>query len=238
MTTKTSNKKVILNGLRDGLPIGLGYFAVSFSLGIIAQKAGLNAIAGFFSSLFTRASAGEYGVYSLIVVQANYIEVVLISIIANLRYLLMNTALSQKFDETTSFLNRLLVGVCCTDEIFGISIAYEGYLNPIYTYCATLVAAPMWALGTALGIVAGDILPGNVVSALSVALYGMFIAIIIPAGKKDKAVLISIIISFILSYLFSIIPLINNISSGIRTIILTVAISSFAALIKPINEEE
>lgn len=238
MTTKISNKKVVINGIRDGFPIGLGYFAVSFSLGIIAQKAGLNSIAGFFSSLLTRASAGEYGVYSLIVVQANYVEILLISIITNLRYLLMNTALSQKFDENTSFINRLLVGVCCTDEIFGISIAYDGYLNPIYTYCAAIISAIMWAMGTSFGIIAGDILPGNIVSALSVALYGMFIAVIIPAGKKDKAVLISIIVSFMFSYLFSVIPFTKQISSGIRTIILTILISALAAIIKPVNEQK
>lgn len=233
-----NKKNIVLQGIRDGFPIGLGYFAVSFSLGIIAQKAGLNAIAGFFASLFTRASAGEYGVYSLIVVDATYYEVVLISIIANLRYLLMNTALSQKFSPDTSLIKRILVGACCTDEIFGISIAYKGYIAPTYVFSATAIAAPMWALGTTLGIIAGGVLPIRLVSALSVALYGMFIAIIIPSGKKDKAVLVAIIVSFILSYLFGIIPYISQISSGIRTIILTIVISAIAAIIKPAKETE
>ena len=223
--------------MRDGFPIGLGYYAVSFSLGIIAQRAGLNAIEGFFASLFTRASAGEYGGYTVILADAPYFEMVLISLIANLRYLLMNTAISQKFSEDTSLLHRILVGACCTDEIFGISIAYEGDLEPVYAYAATLVAGIMWALGTFSGIIAGGVMPARVVSALSVALYGMFLAIIIPVGKKDKAVLAAIIFSFLLSYIFSIIPLFGAISAGTRTIILTVIISAAAAVIRPVKED-
>lgn len=231
-------KQILLKGMRDGVPIGLGYFAVAFSLGIIAGKAGLTAPMGFFASLFTRASAGEYGVYSLILINATYLEVFVISLIANLRYLLMNAALTQKFKPTTSLFNRLLVGACCTDEIFGVSIAYPGFLEPIYTYGACIVAAPMWAMGTCAGIIAGDVLPTNIVSALSVALYGMFIAIIIPAGKKDKAVLVTIIVSFAASYICGKIPGIKNLSSGLRTIILTIGIAALAALIRPISEEE
>ena len=230
-------KKIFLNGIRDGFPIGLGYFAVSFSLGIIAKKGGLTPLMGFFSSLFTRASAGEYGAYTLIAANAAYSEVVLMGIITNLRYLLMSTALSQKFSPKTSLLKRILVGCCITDEIFGISIAYDGYLEPVYPYAATLIAGPMWALGTCLGIIAGGILPTRLVSALSVALYGMFLAIIIPPSKKDKAVLVAVIISFLLSYICTYAPFISNLSSGMRTIILTVIISSAAAIIKPVKED-
>ena len=231
-------KTIILSGMRDGFPIGLGYFAVSFSLGIIAGKAGLNAIEGFISSLFTRASAGEYGGYSVILADASYYEMILICMITNLRYLLMNTALSQKFSASTSLIKRILVAACCTDEIFGISIAYEGDIAPSYVYAATAVAGPMWATGTALGIVAGNVLSTKLVSALSVALYGMFIAIIIPVGKKDKAVLVAIIISFLLSYACSYMPYISQISSGMRTIILTIVIAAVAAIIHPVAETE
>lgn len=231
------DKNVFLKGMRDGLPIGLGYFAVSFSLGIIARKGGLTPLIGFFSSLFTRASAGEYAVYSIIAIGGTYWETFVISLIANARYLLMNTALSQKFDVKAGMLTRLLVGFCCTDEIFGISIAWPGKLKPAYTYAATVVAGPMWALGTALGIVAGNIMPARAVSALSVALYGMFLAIIVPPSKKDKAVMVAVIASFFLSWLFSVLPYIGTISSGTRTIILTVLISAVAALNKPIKEE-
>ena len=233
-----NKKSIFLRGMKDGIPIGLGYFAVSFSLGIIAKKAGLNAIEGFFSSLFTRASAGEYGGYSVILAHGTYIEMVIISIVTNLRYLLMNTALSQKFNPKTPLFLRILTGFCVTDEIFGISIAYEGYLDPIYPFGATLVAGPMWAMGTCCGIIAGSILPTNVVSALSVALYGMFIAIIVPPAKKDKVVLISIIASFIISFICTYAPLINKLSSGTRTIVLTIIISAVAAYLKPINDAD
>lgn len=224
-----------LKGMRDGFPIGLGYFAVSFSLGIIAKKGGLTPIIGFFSSLFVRASAGEYAGYNSIATQASYWELVIITIIANARYLLMNCALSQKFNPKTGLFKRILVGACCTDEIFGISIAWPGYLKPSYTFGATVVAGPMWALGTALGIIAGGTLPIRAVSALSVALYGMFLAIIVPPSKKDRAVALAVAVSFALSYLFSVLPVVNEISSGTRTIILTIVISAVAALIKPVK---
>ncbi len=236
------NKTAYKNGLRDGFPIAMGYFAVAFSLGFMAKKCTLTPIQGFIGSFFTRASAGEYGVYSLVVQDAGYISVILMSLITNLRYLLMSTAITQKFSESTSLLKRILVGCCVTDEIFGISIAYPGPLNPFYTYGAFSISTPMWALGTMTGIIAGSVLPSRAVSALSVALYGMFIAIIIPPSKKDKAIGIAVAASFLLSYLARNLEYIKqlNISSGTITIILTIAISAVAALVKPvlINEDD
>ncbi len=229
-------KSAFLKGMRDGFPIGLGYFAVSFSLGIIAKKGGLTPVIGFFSSLFVRASAGEYAGYTSIATHASYWELVIITVIANARYLLMNCALSQKFSSATGIVKRILVGACCTDEIFGISIAWPGYLKPSYTFGATAIAGPMWALGTALGIVAGGTLPVRAVSALSVALYGMFLAIIVPPSKKDKAVAIAVAASFALSYLFSILPVVKTISAGTRTIILTIVIAAAAAILKPVPD--
>lgn len=229
-------KQAFLNGLRDGVPIGLGYFAVSFSLGIVAKKAGLNAIQGFFASLFTAASAGEYGVFSLMIAHASFWEVALISIITNARYMLMSCALSQRFSEKTSMLHRFCVGFYITDEIFGVTIARPGYVVPIYTYGAIVAAVPLWGLGTALGIIAGSILPARAVSALSVALYGMFLAIIIPPSKKARPVMIAVAVSFLLSYLCSIIPGISTLSSGTRTIILTVLISSAVAVFAPVKD--
>ena len=230
-----NKKKAFFNGIRDGVPIGLGYFAVSFSLGIIAQSGGLNAIEGFICSFFTRASAGEYGAYTLMAADATYLEIIIMSLVTNLRYLLMSTALSQKFNPKTSLVTRIFVGCCVTDEIFGISIAYPGYLEPAYTFGAFAFSTPMWAAGTALGIIAGNILPTRAVSALSVALYGMFLAIIVPPSKKDKAVLCAVIAAFLISYLCSVLPWVRELSSGTRTIILTIVIASLAAVIKPID---
>ena len=232
-----NKKQIFLSGLRDGIPIGLGYFAVSFSLGIIAKKAGLNAIDGFFASALTSASAGEYGVFSQMVMHATYLEVALITLIANARYMLMSCALSQKFDKATSMLHRFFIGFYITDEIFGVTIARPGYIVPQYTYGAILAAIPLWGLGTSFGIIAGSILPTRAVSALSVALYGMFIAIIIPPAKKERSVLIAVSISFALSYICSIIPGINELSSGTRTIILTVLIASVIAIIFPHEDD-
>ena len=249
-----NTKTVFMKGLRDGLPIGLGYFTVSFSLGIIAKKGGLTPILGFIASFFTRASAGEYGVYTLILADAAYIEVIIISLITNLRYLLMSTALTQKFSEKTPLVQRILVGMCVTDEVFGISIAYPGNLDVAYTFGAFAISTPMWALGTALGIYASDLLervaanmsnPGMInciLTALGVALYGMFIAIIIPPGRKDKIILLAVTLSFLASYLMnylcSAVSFLQGLSAGARTIILTVAISALFALIKPVDVEE
>ncbi|MCR5602924.1 MAG: AzlC family ABC transporter permease [Lachnospiraceae bacterium] len=230
-----SKEYAFKNGIRDGIPIGLGYFAVAFSLGFMAKKCGLSPLQGFIGSFFTRASAGEYGVYTMVVQDAGYLAVVAMSLVTNLRYLLMSTALSQKFLPETPLFIRILTGCCVTDEIFGISIAYPGYLNPAYTFGAFSISTPLWALGTTCGIIAGSVLPGSIVSALSVALYGMFIAIIIPPSKKDKAVGIAVAVSFLLSYVVRR-PEISgtiNLSSGAVTIILTILISAAAACIKP-----
>lgn len=240
MTKKFSpkgQKSILLLGMRDGLPIGLGYFAVAFSLGIAAKDAGLSAFEGFLASLLTNASAGEHAVFNLIRASAPYVEVALITLITNARYLLMGCALSQRFDVDTPLIHRLIVGFDITDEIFGITIARDGKINPYYTYGAMITSIPFWSTGTALGIVMGNLLPLRVVSALSVALYGMFIAIIVPPAKKDKVIAALIPICFALSALFTYAPVISELSEGNRTIILTVVISAAAALLFPIKEE-
>ena len=182
------SRKVFCEGMRDGVPIALGYFAVSFSLGIAARKAGLTPVQGFFASLLNNASAGEYAAFALIASGATYLEVAIITLIANARYLLMSCALAQRFAPGTPFFHRLIIGYDVTDELFGITIARPGWLNPFYTYGAIALAAPAWAAGTACGIIAGNLLPLRAVSALSVALYGMFLAIIIPPALKSKVV--------------------------------------------------
>jgi len=230
--------KPFIKGLRDGLPIGAGYFAVAFSLGIIAKNAGLSAPMGFISSFLTRASAGEYGAYTLIAAGATFIELFAVCVIANLRYLLMGAALTQKFDSGMPLWKRIVTACCITDEIFGISIAYPGKLPMSYPVGATLSAATLWACGTACGIIAGNILPVNIVEALSVALYGMFIAIIVPPGKHDRAVGIAVLASFAISWLCSVLPGISGIGSGVKIFILTVLVASAAAIIKPIPDDD
>ena len=217
--------------------IALGYFAVSFSLGIAARNAGLTPIQGFFASLFNNASAGEYAAFSLIAAGATYLEVAIITLIANARYLLMSCALAQKFAPGTPFFHRLIIGYDVTDELFGITIARPGYLNPFYTYGAIALAAPAWAMGTALGIIAGNLLPVRAVSALSVALYGMFLAIIIPPARKNRVVAVLVMLSFALSFACGCLPGIASLSDGTRTILLTVLISCGAAILFPVTPE-
>ena len=232
------SRKVFCEGMRDGVPIALGYFAVSFSLGIAARNAGLTPIQGFFASLFNNASAGEYAAFSLIAAGATYLEVAIITLIANARYLLMSCALAQKFAPGTPFFHRLIIGYDVTDELFGITIARPGYLNPFYTYGAIALAAPAWAMGTALGIIAGNLLPVRVVSALSVGLYGMFLAVIIPASRKSKVILGVVVVSMAASFALECIPLFASLASGTRIILLTVVIAAGAALLFPVKEEE
>ena len=233
-----NNRKEFFNGFRDGIPIGLGYFVVSFSLGIIAKKSGVTFYQGFIASFFNHASAGEYALFTAIGTLASYVEVALVTFIANARYLLLSSALSQKFDPQTGFLHRLCSGFVITDEIFGISIAQKGFVNPFYMYGAFICAATLWSLGTACGILAGNILPLRAVSALSVALYGMFIAIIVPPAKKNPVIAACVIISFASSWAMGMIPHLKEISSGNRVIILTVIIATAAAIIRPVKEEK
>ena len=224
--------------MRDGVPIALGYFAVSFSLGIAARHAGFTPLQGFLASLFNNASAGEYAAFSLIASGATLAEVAIITLIANARYLLMSCALAQRFAPGTPFYHRLLIGYDVTDELFGITISRPGALNPYYTYGAILLAAPAWAIGTALGIMAGNLLPLRVVSALSVALYGMFLAIIIPPARQNRVVAALVLLSFAVSYACGVLPGIRALSEGTRTILLTVLLSAGAAVLFPIPVEE
>lgn len=232
------NKNAFTNGLRDGIPIALGYFAVAFSLGIVAKKAGLNPFQGFLSSLLNHASAGEYAEFTVIIANAPYAEMAFVILVTNIRYMLMSCALSQKFHTDTSLIHRFFVGFGITDEIFGISIGRTGALNPYYTYGAMAIALPGWSLGTAIGIVAGNILPPSIVSALSVALYGMFIAIIIPAAKANHIVGGVIITSFLVSFAVSKITLFDHMSDSMKISILTVIIAGFAAALFPVKDNE
>ena len=228
-------RAVFLRGMRDGIPIGLGYLAVAFTLGIYARNVGLTWVQATISSLLTHASAGQYAGFSMIGRQAAFTEVVVMTVVINARYLLMSTALSQRLGEHTGFLQRLGLGYCVTDEIFGISLAYGAPLDPIYTYGAFSVASPSWALGTLLGVLLGNVLPEAVVKALSVGLYGMFIAIIIPPTRKNRVLAGVILLSMALSFALS--RLLPGLTEGTRTIVLTVAIAAGAALLFPVKED-
>lgn len=231
------NKLWFLKGLKDGIPIALGYLAVSFTLGIAARNAGLTAFQATFMSVTNVTSAGEFAALGLIASGAAYIEMAVMQLIINLRYCLMSCTLSQKLDSKVPFIHRLLVAYGVTDEIFGISASVDGKLNPFYTYGAIAVAVPGWAIGTCLGVVLGNVMPDRILSAMSVALYGMFIAIIIPPSRKNKILAGLIVLSMTASLLFTYIPVVREISSGFRIIILTVVISGIVAVLFPVKSE-
>ena len=228
-----SSKRIFMQGYRDGIPIGLGYFAVAVSLGIAARDYGFSAGQGFLVSLITYASAGQYMGFALYATNATLIELIILTFIINARYLLMGAALNQRMPEGTPLMRRVLVGTCITDEIFGITIARPGVPTPFYTFGAVVAAVPMWAAGTAVGIALGNVLPARIISALGVALFGMFLAVIIPPARKDRAVLAAVAVSFACSYAAVRLPYISSLSQGNRTILLTVVICSLFAMIAP-----
>ena len=196
-----TNRTCFRSGVRDGIPIALGYFAVAFTLGIAARNAGFSAVQAMIESLTNNASAGEYAVFALASAGAGYWEVAVMTLVANARYLLMSCALSQKLAPDTPLRHRMLVAYDVTDEIFGISIAVPGRLNPWYTY-------------------------------------GMFIAIIVPPARKSRLIAGLVLISFAASFVAGSWSLLAGVSSGAKTIALTVAISLAAALLFPVKDGE
>ena len=233
-----TKKQWFVRGMRAGIPISLGYFAVSLALGLSARNAGFSAFQATLTSFLINASAGEYIGFALIAAGAGYIEVFVMEAVANARYLLMSCALSQKLDPKTPIWKRLLLGYCITDEVFGASVAVDGYVDPVFTYGAMMIAVPGWSLGTLCGALLGNILPIGLLSALSVSLYGMFISVFIPEAKRNRIVAVLVLISFAASFLFMKLPIFGVISEGIKIIILTVVISLAAAIIFPVKEDE
>lgn len=231
-----SKKNLFIKGIKDGIPIALGYLAVSFTFGIMAKKAGLSILQAVILSATNVTSAGQFAGLTVILAGSSYLEMAFTQLIVNLRYCLMSCALSQKFSNKTSTHHRLMVAYGNTDEIFGICTMFQGNLSPYYAFGAISVAVPGWTFGTFLGALSGSILPANVLSALGVALYGMFIAIIIPPAKKNKIILGLVICSMVLSLIFNIIPLLKGISSGFKIIILTLIVASVWAKFFPVNE--
>ena len=233
----TDRMKWFTRGLRNGIPIMLGYFAVSIALGISARNAGMTAAQATIASALIMASAGQYIGFTLIAAGASYLEVMVMEAIANARYLLMSCALSQKLDPELPLRHRLLMGLWITDEIFGLSVSVEGRLNPYYVYGMAAVATPGWALGTLMGVVLGNVLPTRVVSALSVGLFGMFMSIFVPPARRYRVIAGLVAVSFAASYAINTLALFDGISSGMKIIILTVAISLGAALLFPVKGE-
>ena len=232
------SKNVFLRGLRDGVPIALGYFAVSFGIGISAHSAHLNVFQGFLLSFLNNASSGEYGGITIIASDSGLIAMAVMMLVVNARYLLMSCALSQRLSPDTPLPWRLLIAYDLTDEIFGLAIAQPGYLEVWYYIGAMCAAIPGWSIGTVLGVLMGNLMPVWAVSGFSVMLFGMFLAIIIPVGKQNRIVLGCIAASFFCGWLASVLPLMRGLSEGMRILILTVVLSAAAAILFPHKEDD
>ena len=233
-----TRRAVFMEGVHDGVPIALGYFVVAFTLGILAKTAGLTAWQGFVTSAVNIASAGEYAGFTVIAAQAPYLEIAVLTLVANARYFLMAAALAQRFAPDTPLLHRLAVSFGVTDEVFGITVARGGMVQPYYNYGALAISVPAWSAGTSAGILAGGILPAAAVSALSVALYGMFVWVILPPAKKSRPIAGMVLASFLLSLAATYTPLTSELSGGTRTIILTLLIAGVGAALFPVHEEQ
>lgn len=233
-----SNSKVFKKGTKDGLPICFGYLAVSFAFGIQAGQINMSAYEAVLMSFTNLTSAGQFAALGIIAAGSGILEMAITQLILNLRYLLMSCALSQKLSPETSTLSRMLVAFGVTDEIFGVSVSVNGTLSPFYSYGLTVVSVLGWCLGTLLGVISGNLLPLSVTSALGIAIYGMFIAIVVPVAKTDKHVLISVVFAIATSCILKYAPVLSQISSGFQIIIATVLSASVAAILFPQEETE
>ena len=233
-----SNFSYWKQGLKDGIPIFLGYLAVSFTFGIATRDVGLTVFQSALMSSTNYTSAGQFSALGLIKASAIYLELAVTQLIINLRYCLMSCSLSQKLDENTGFLHKFIVAFGITDEIFGVCACAEGRLSPFYAYGLMSAAMPGWVLGTILGAISGNILPLSILSTLSIALYSMFIAVIIPPAKENKILAGLIVFSMCASLMFSKIDFFSNISPGFKIIILTVLIAGAATVLFPLKEVE
>ena len=226
------------DGVRDAVPIFLGYIAVSFAFGIESSKIGMTVFQSAMTSLLNVTSAGQFSALDIIEKNGSFLELAVLQFIINLRYMLMSAALSQKLDPKVSILHRLGISYGVTDEVFGVSVLKKGGLYPMYSYGLITLSVFGWVLGTVLGAIAGQIMPQRLISCLGLAIYGMFIAIIIPDTREDKNVRMVVAFSMILSTVFAFAPFLNCISSGFRSIIITVLVAACAAVIAPVREEK
>ena len=228
-----SKSKEFTDGLRDAVPICLGYMAVSFAFGIQAVLSGLTVFDASAISILNVTSAGQFAGLGVMSAGGSYLEMAVVQLIINLRYALMSAAISQKLDSSVGIGHRMGIAYGMTDEIFGISAARKGRLSPFYSYGAILISVFGWVLGTFLGAYSGQILPEKLISALGIALYGMFIAIVVPVAREDRKVLIAVLAGIALSTVFYFAPVLKDISSGMRIIIVTVLVAGAAAFIFP-----
>ena len=229
-------KKEYRRGLKDGIPIGLGYLSVSFTFGMMAAAAGVPPVVAVLISLTNLTSAGQFAGLSLMIAHGSLIEMALTQLTINLRYALMSLSLSQKLEPGITIVQRCLVAFGNTDEIFALASGQEGKVSRWFMYGLMTLPIICWTSGTLLGAVANSLLPDLLRSALGIAIYGMFLAIIIPPAKKNKVVLAVVLGAMAVSGLFSVVPILKKVSSGFVIIITTLLVAGAAAYFCPVQE--
>ena len=228
----------IQRGIQDGIPIAVGYFSVSFTFGMMAVQSGISPFHAVLISLLNLTSAGQFAGLTVIVTGASLIEMALTQLVINIRYALMSVSLSQKLDDSVKLRSRFLIAYGNTDEIFAVASSKPGTVGEKYLYGLIFLPVLGWVGGTLAGAVASTILPETIISALGVALYGMFIAIVVPPATEHREIRIVVILALILSAAFYYLPVLKQVSSGFMIIICTVVAAAIGAVLFPIKEGE
>lgn len=224
-------------GLKAGIPIALGYLSVSFTFGIIAISYGLSWWQALIISMTTVTSAGQFAGIGIMLHPGQYFQMLISQITINIRYSFMSISVGQKADECFTGLSRWILGFMMTDEIFGVATQEESVSRSFFAGLATLPYLG-WSVGTLLGAILGSILPDRLMSALSLAIYGMFVAIVVPEMKKSRPVLIVVVLAMLLSCAFHYIPFLSSISSGITITIVAISAAVVGAILFPVDEEK
>ncbi len=223
-------------GIADGIPICLGYLAVSFAFGISATDAGLSILETLLISMTNVTSAGQLAGVPIIVGAGSLVELAITQLVINLRYSLMSVSLSQKLGESVRFADRFLIAFVNTDEVFAVASAQRGTVGRKYLFGLILTPYFGWSIGTFIGACAGNILPEMLTSALGIAIYGMFVAIVVPEVKKNRAVACLALFSVALSCAFRYLPMLSGVPQGFVIIICAVVASTLFAIIAPVDE--
>jgi len=232
------NLSAYRTGVKRGLPVGIGYFSVSFGFGAMAANQGLKALDATLISLTNLTSAGQFAGLTLIVAAAGLWEMVLTQLVINSRYALMSLALSQRMGKDIGLLPRFFIAFFNTDEIFALAMAEPGHLSTPFMLGLGTTPIIGWTGGTLCGALAGSVLPVNIRAALGVMLYGMFVAIVIPPARKERPVLYTMLAALTLSCLFTWLPGLREVSAGLSIVFCTVGAAALCAWLFPIPEEE
>ncbi len=231
------DRKEYWRGVRDSLPVGIGYLAVSFGFGVAAVKT-VSILQATVMSLTNVTSAGQFAALGVIAAASSLWVMLLTQLVINSRYALMSLALSQRLGKDFKLRHRLLIAFYNTDEIFALAMQRPTPPTIPYMYGLGLTPILGWTLGTLLGALAGDILPAMVSNALGVALYGMFVAIVVPQAKASRPLLVAALLAMALSCLFHWLPALQSIPTGLPIVICTVIAAAVCAILFPVKDEE